>query len=258
MTESEREQDHDRSQPGADSTRTSGWARLRRMGAPRATRANLIAALLAILLGFAMVTQMRATRSSGLESLRQSDLVALLGSVNSQSGRLAKEARDLTDTRDRLRRGGSGAAEQEARDRAATLGILAGTEKATGPGIRITISDPKGEVGAPELLDAVQELRDAGAEAIQIGTVRVVASTWLGTDSKDRLVVDGTVVEPPYTILAIGDPHTMATAMAIPGGVTESLEQAGATVKIDQKKRVDVTALRPSKAPGYARPTEEG
>lgn len=243
----------------ADEQRSStGWARLRRMGAPRATRANLLAAVLALLLGFAMVTQVRETRSSGLENLRQSDLVALLGSVNNQSSRLSKESRDLTRTRDKLKQGGSGAAEQAARERAATLGILAGTEKATGPGIRMVITDSKDEVGAPNLLDTVQELRDSGAEAIQIDGVRVVASTWFGTDSKDRLVVDGTVVRPPYTVRAIGDPHTMATAMAIPGGVTESLEQAGATVTIDQKKKVDVTALRPSKAPDYAQPSDEG
>lgn len=250
---------HEDSTPHEDPSPTpsSGWARLRRVGAPRATRANLLAGILAVVLGFAMVTQVRETRSSGLENLRQSDLVALLGSVNNQSGRLSKEVRDLTDTRDRLRSGGSGAAEEAARERTSSLGILAGTVKATGPGIRIHIASAGG-VGAPDLLDTVQELRDAGAEAIQINDVRVVASTWFGTDKQKRLVIDGTVLKPPYTVTAIGDAHTMATAMAIPGGVTESLEQAGATVRVTEHKRVDVTALRASKGADYARPSGKG
>ena len=58
------------------------------------------------------------------------------------------------------------------------LGILAGTVPATGPGVTITIDDPDGAVTRPTLLDGVEELRDAGAEAIEINdSVRVVAST---------------------------------------------------------------------------------
>ena len=55
------------------------------------------------------------------------------------------------------------------------LGILAGTVAAEGPGIVVTID---GVDDAALLLDTVQELRDAGAEAIQLGDVRVVASTY--------------------------------------------------------------------------------
>ena len=42
----------------------------------------------------------------------------------------------------------------------------------------LTINDPDNKVTAALLLDALQELRDAGAEAVQIGDVRVVADTW--------------------------------------------------------------------------------
>ncbi|WP_018155865.1 DUF881 domain-containing protein [Demetria terragena] len=241
-----------------ESPRTTPWSRLRRMGAPRATRANVIAGVLAMMLGFAMVTQVRETRTSGLENLRQSDLVALLGSVNNQSGRLSKEVQDLTRTRDQLRSGSSGAAEKAVTQRAATLGILAGTTAATGQGITISVQDAGGTVKAPDLLDAIQELRDAGAEAIQVNDARIIASTWFGTDSEKQIVIDGKVVRAPYTIRAIGDAHTMATAMAIPGGVQESLERAGARVEVTSEKKVDVTALRPSKAPDYARPNGEG
>ena len=52
--------------------------------------------------------------------------------------------------------------------RPTTLAILAGLVPVTGPGIRITITEADGPVDVDTLLDTVQELRTAGAEAIQI------------------------------------------------------------------------------------------
>ena len=49
----------------------------------------------------------------------------------------------------------------------------------------MTITDPEGEIERGALLDTVQELRDAGAEVIQVGPVRVVAQTCF-TDGDDR------------------------------------------------------------------------
>ena len=63
----------------------SAWHRLRLMARPRATRANAFAALLALVLGFAVATQVRSTQAQGLESLRQSDLVGILDNVTQQS-----------------------------------------------------------------------------------------------------------------------------------------------------------------------------
>lgn len=221
---------------------------------PRRTGSHALAALLALILGFALVTQVHQTQTSGLENLRQQDLVAVLGNVNNQSARLSREQAELTRTRDRLGSGAGPAAQTAARERLDTLGVLTGTVKARGTGIVMTITDPVRGVGAPNLLDAVQELRDAGAEAIQINGVRVVASTWFGSRDGGGIVIDGTAVTPPYVVRAIGDGHTMATAMAIPGGVTESMQQVGARVAVTQPKQVEVTALRPLSQARYARP----
>ena len=73
-----------------------------------------------------------------------------------------------------------------------TLDILAGTVPVTGPGIRITIEEVDGPVDIDSLLDTVQELRTAGAEAMQInGEVRVVAQTSF-EDGVGGIDVDGT------------------------------------------------------------------
>ncbi len=60
------------------------------------------------------------------------------------------------------------------------------------------------------MLDTIQELRSVGAEAIQVnGTVRVVAQT-LGRRGGGWTHVDGTEVESPYVIDAIGLASTLA------------------------------------------------
>lgn len=235
---------------------TSGsWSRLLRMARPRATRANAFAALLAIVLGFAIATQVQQTNQSGLEQLREDELVRILDDVSQEQDRLASDSRELETSRDRLVSGVDSSAEalKSAQERLDTLGILTGTLPASGPGIVININDPDRKVTAARLLDALQELRDAGAEAVQIGDVRVVAGTWFA-DVDGAIEVGGERVEPPYVITAIGDPATMASAMEIPGGVSESVRGDGALPSVRQSESLAVTALHSLSEPRYARP----
>ena len=67
----------------------SSSAGLLRMARPRATRANAFAALLAIVLGFAIATQVQQTNQSGLEQLREDELVRILDDVSQEQDRLA-------------------------------------------------------------------------------------------------------------------------------------------------------------------------
>jgi len=225
---------------------------------PRATKANALAALLALLLGFAVATQVRQTQSLGLESLRQSELVGILDNATQLSSRLDQNARELQATRDQLVSGStSGAAAlKAAQERLDALGILGGTARAHGPGLRMTIFDPGGKVTAPVLLDAVQELRDAGAEAIQVNSVRIVASSHFGQGASG-VEIDGRSLTQPYTISAIGDPATMSSAMDIPGGLAENVRNLGSTINIIQEKELTVGALHVLTEPRYARPVPQ-
>jgi uncharacterized protein YlxW (UPF0749 family) len=223
---------------------------------PRATRAQLLAGVLCALLGFALVVQSRQTQAQQLSGLRQSDLIGILDNVTEQAGRLDEEARRLQATSDRLRSGSdrASAAALAARERLEVLGVLAGTAPATGPGIVLTIPDPRREVDAAALLDTLQELRDAGAEAVQIGTARVVASTSFVDEPTRGVRVDGALLTAPYRFVAIGDPGTLTSALGIPGGVLETLRQKGSVPQIQRDGQVRVDALRGVPAPQYARP----
>ncbi len=113
--------------------------------------------------------------------------------------------------------------------------------------------DPKQAVTAPLLLDTIEELRDAGAEAIQINDIRVVANTYF-SDVSGGVAVSGTPLSTPYTITAIGDSQTLASAMDIPGGVNESVRNVGGDTVVTTESDVHVTALQTVSAPEYARP----
>ncbi len=231
------------------------WARLRRAGSPRPTRSNLLAALLAGALGFAIIAQVRQTSIEGLDNLREDELVRIFADVDQDGDQLASEITSLQSSLDLLksRTTSDEEARRAAQERVDSLEILAGTAPATGPGITLTIRDPLGEVKAPMILDAVEELRNAGAEAMQIGDVRIVADTWF-TDTDQGLSVSGTVLTPPYVVTAIGDANTLAGAMEIPGGVTATVRRAGGEAQVEIKDQVDVDALLTLETPQYAQP----
>jgi len=70
------------------------------------------------------------------------------------------------------------------------------------------------------------------------------------------LVVDNATLNPPYSVLAIGDPPTLAAAMNIPGGAMDSVERVGGSMVVQQSDRVDITALRQPKPRQYAQPVK--
>jgi uncharacterized protein YlxW (UPF0749 family) len=235
----------------------TGPARLRAALRRSGGRSQLVVAALCALLSFATVVQVRfLDADSTLLTARQSDLVRILDDLNDRSDRLESEIRELQATKDRLQFGSDRAktALEEAEQRRKVLGILAGTLPAHGPGIELRIADPEGRVDAAVLLDTLQELRDAGAEAVQINDLRVVASTDFLDDRPSRVRIDGRVVSAPYVFKVIGDPETLTPALRIPGGVLAVLAERGAEAAVDRRDDVVIDALRPVAQPQYARP----
>ncbi|MET7456442.1 DUF881 domain-containing protein [Streptomyces sp. NPDC005574] len=223
---------------------------------PRASRAQLIVAVLLFGLGFGLAVQVASNSDSdsALRGARQEDLVRILDELDDRTQRLADEKQGLVKQRDELENSSDQAEEarKQTVEKERQLGILAGTVAAQGPGISMTISDPKGTVQADMLLDAIQELRAAGAEAIQVNSVRVVAGTYL-TDSGGGVSVDGNKINAPYRFKVIGKPQDLEPALNIPGGVVQTLEKEQATVSVVRTDDIVVDALRAAKRPDYAR-----
>ncbi|MCW2523065.1 MAG: hypothetical protein JWO63_1400 [Frankiales bacterium] len=214
----------------------------------------LIGALLAIL-GFALVVQFRSNASTdSLSTAREDDLVRILDDQNSRIERLQDQISDLQTAKAKLSDDGNNAAARaEAQRQADALAILTGSAPAHGPGIQVVITDPSRALKAEDLLDVVEELRGAGAEVIQFGPVRIGTDSAF-TDTDAGVSLDGTALTPPYTVLAIGDPQTMDTALNIPTGVVSNVQNDGGQAKITQETTVNITATRTIPTPHYASP----
>jgi uncharacterized protein YlxW (UPF0749 family) len=222
------------------------------------SRGQAVACVLLALLGFAAVVQVRANgRDDNFVGARQSDLIALINTLTDATDRTQSDIADLQRTRDSLR---NNAAAREtalgvARRQADTLGILAGTLPAVGPGVRVTITSPTGAIGTDQLLNGIEELRSAGAEAIEInGKVRVVAQTGIADGQADGLIVDGVALRPPYVLDAIGDPGTLATAMAFSGGLVDEVEQVGGKARVQKLDQLQIATTRKVTPPRFAQP----
>ena len=86
-------------------------------------------------------------------------------------------------------------------------------------------------------------------------TVRVGVDTWVA-GMPGSLTIDSKTLSPAYSILAIGDPPTLAAAMNIPGGAQDTVKRVGARMSVQQADRVDVTTLRQPKPHQYAQPVK--
>ncbi|UJH71120.1 DUF881 domain-containing protein [Ornithinimicrobium sp. INDO-MA30-4] len=181
--------------------------RLARLGRFKMTRGNLAAAVVTLAIGVALVAQVQNTQAGDLENLREADLVALLDDVSDRADALEDEVQQLEQDKAQLEGSdGADAAAAAAAQRLESYQILAGTVPVSGEGVTITVIDPDGELTTTTMIDLIQELRDAGSEAIQIGPARVVASSWFGV-ADGQLTVDGITLDQPYTVTAIGDSH---------------------------------------------------
>ncbi|MFF8959963.1 DUF881 domain-containing protein [Streptomyces sp. NPDC014894] len=222
---------------------------------PRVTRAQLTVAALLFVLGLGLAIQVRSTSdNSALRGARQEDLVRILDELDSRTERLEHEKQRLDDQRTELENSSDQAEEarRQTEQKEQQLGILAGTVAARGPGITLTITGGSGAVEADMLLDAIQELRAAGAEAIQVNDVRVVADTYF-TGTGGDIEVDGNRIGAPYIFKVIGKPQDLEPALNIPGGVVQTLEKEQATATVARSEKILVDALRPAKRPDYAR-----
>ncbi len=145
------------------------------------------------------------------------------------------------------------------------LRVLAGLTKVRGPGILLWLTDapssPSSEdpsigiVHDTDLLMIVNELRNAGAEAIAINNQRIVATTAIRCVG-NLITVNGITISPPYEIAAIGHPDRLEKALTMPKGILEELRTLGIPVRLFRRQDVIVPSLSVTPRLEFARPIE--
>ncbi len=99
------------------------------------------------------------------------------------------------------------------------------------------------------MIDVIEELRDAGAEALAVNGTRIgVRSSFSAAGG--HLLLDDAPLSPPYRVAAIGEPETLESGLRIPGGALDALGAVkGASTDVQRQARVDLPALASS--PGF-------
>ena len=113
-----------------------------------------------------------------------------------------------------------------------------------------------GDLDAIALNDLVNELRNAGAEAIAVDKVRITARS-VATQGPRSLEIDGVDVGRSFTLRAIGSPDGLLGAMQRPGGIISQLKLfISATIQISQAEAVELPASKASLLPVTGKPIE--
>ena len=214
--------------------------------------------LLAAVIGFLVVGQLRGTERfrRRLEAESEGDLTRILASLTTEADALRDEITTLKlqlqglETSSLRDQAGADAATEQLR----ALEVLAGTVAVTGPGLVVTIEDPRGAVGYDTLIDIVQELRDAGAEAIGVNNARVGAASAFA-NRRGGVSLDGAALTSPYRVVAIGPAPTLEGGLKIPGGAFDALDSLpGVHVEMERAAKIDIPALARPPAFRVARP----
>ncbi|EEH63354.1 hypothetical protein HMPREF0044_1278 [Gleimia coleocanis DSM 15436] len=203
--------------------------------------AHLLVAFLCFVLGWAMVTQIKLQRTDPLDTLQESELVALLDQLSvsdsqlrEERAALAVEAAKLKDERSKVE-----AAEQAvAREREAAQ-IAAGVVPVQGPGLIITVTDAQNKARVQNFITVLGELRNSGAEAVSLNGIRLTASTYIEKNG-NGILVSGQPISSPYIWKVIGDADTIQPAMEIARGAAQQLRTRGATVSYERAELVEI------------------
>jgi uncharacterized protein YlxW (UPF0749 family) len=140
--------------------------------------------------------------------------------------------------------------------------LVLGLVPVQGPGVRVTVAEGSQGAGgilpplaqAQDLSGLANELWAAGAEAMAVNGVRVLATT--GFRQTDlRVTLGNATLQPPYRIEAIGDPELLRAALAIRGGFVEGLRSVGLRVEVSVQPRLTLNARGTVEPFRLSRPT---
>ncbi len=120
--------------------------------------------------------------------------------------------------------------------------LLAGKTNVTGEGVVVTLSDNTAErITSDDLIELLNELRYAGAEAISINDIRVVNSTDIVQIGGLYIMVGGNRITSPYVVKAIGNQAYLSSILSLKNsGYIDKYNNSGKTVSLEARKKVDI------------------
>lgn len=213
-------------------------------------------AIFAVLIGIVLVAQFRSqARPTELTSLPVAELstrIQTLSDGNAQIRAALAEQRDLLAEYQAAGAQGFSALDVS-REELRRIRAFSGLSAVEGQGIIVRVS---GSLDAIAVNDLINELRNAGAEAIAVDSTRITASSVV-VQGAGALEIDGAPMDRTFTLLAIGDPDGLIAALERPGGIVTQLEQfVSATITVSPAATLQVPATTRNLTPEAATSVE--
>ena len=106
------------------------------------------------------------------------------------------------------------------------LNIALGTVPVEGPGLIITVPEnSENYFGSQDIIDIINELWNAGAEAVSVNGWRVSNNTFFQpTNELSTIIMNDRKISYPYVIKAIGQPAALDKGISIPSGIIDNLK----------------------------------
>jgi uncharacterized protein YlxW (UPF0749 family) len=222
----------------------------------RDVRSQLTVASVAAILGLLVVIQLRGqSGGSELQSMTAQELTSIVANQNAGNDRLRAEVTTLQNQLAELQADRSNGATSvgQIESELGRIRAWTGLDPIAGRGVQITIN---GELDAGAVDDLLNELRNAGAEAIAIDDIRVIARTSI-SGVPGSLDVDGLLLRDPFTIRAIGRPDTLVGSLTRVGGIIAQLAATNpaATVEVEPvDKPMTLPATKRNLVPDHGHP----
>lgn len=212
----------------------------------RTNAGGIATTIVAVFLGLLAVTQVRTqdvySRSLQLET--PASLTTLIANLAERNNGLRDEIFDLrlrTEAAREAVTSGRGSV-TEAQRQLTQLQVFAARTAVKGPGIAVRVDGPFDDKA---LSDLVNELRNAGAEAVSVNAVRVGPRSWFGITSDRALTVDLAPIRGPWTVSAVGATEVMYVAMTRTGGIIGQFEliYRGTRFTVTREVALDLPSL---------------
>ena len=221
---------------------------------PRVAQAAIFA--VAMLIGMLGVGQLNSqARPIEISRLSATELSTLIETLTARNRELRS---GLADIRDQIRQyelsgPQSESALQVSREDLRRITAFAGLAAVEGQGIVMEID---GDLDAIALNDLVNELRNAGAEAVAVDEIRITARS-VAVEGPRAIELDGVEVGEQFTLRAIGSPDGLLGAMERPGGIISQLKLfIKATIEIRRAESVQLPPSALSLVPVVGTPVE--
>ena len=120
-----------------------------------------------------------------------------------------------------------------------------GYTKLIGEGIVVRLEDNEfKQIERWDLLDLINELKLAGAEAISINDERIISRTEIATVGYQFILINGNRIPSPFIVKAIGNKKYLESAITIKGGYLDEMKVNEKTVSYTIEDSVEIPAYK--------------